>query len=73
MGKHVIKRFFAMMCFPIFSFVEGSMKRIKMTIQDNKTFGEGFEEYVLDMKARNLREGTIRHVINFIVKFTPYG
>lgn len=37
------------------------MKRIRMTVQNDKTFGEGFEEYVLDMKARNLREGTIRH------------
>ena len=25
----------------------------------DKTFEEGFEEYVLDMKARNLRKGTI--------------
>ena len=46
---------------PHFLFVEGSMKRIKMTVQSEKTFEEGFEEYVLDMKARNLREGTIRH------------
>lgn len=37
------------------------MKRIKMTVQSEKNFEEGFEEYVLDMKARNLREGTIRH------------
>ena len=50
-----------MTCFPISYYVEGSMKRIRMTVQNDKTFGEGFEEYVLDMKARNLREGTIRH------------
>ncbi|MBR5485379.1 MAG: tyrosine-type recombinase/integrase [Oscillospiraceae bacterium] len=37
------------------------MKKIKMTTTENKTFEEGFEEYVLDMKSRNLRDGTIRH------------
>ena len=37
------------------------MDRIKMNHKMDKTFEEGFEEYVLDMKARNLRQGTIRH------------
>ena len=36
------------------------MDRIKMNHKMDKTFEEGFEEYVLDMKARNLRQGTIR-------------
>ena len=33
------------------------MDRIKMSHKMDKTFEEGFEEYVLDMKARNLRQG----------------
>lgn len=37
------------------------MDRIKMNHKMDKTFEEGFEEFVLDMKARNLRQGTIRH------------
>ena len=37
------------------------MDRIKMNHKMDKTFEEGFEEYVLDMKARNLRQGTISH------------
>ena len=36
------------------------MDRIKMNHEMDKTFEEGFEEFVLDMKARNLRQGTIR-------------
>ena len=35
------------------------MDKIKMSHKMDKTFEEGFEEYVLDMKARNLRQGTI--------------
>ena len=35
------------------------MDRIKMNHKMDKTFEEGFEEFVLDMKARNLRQGTI--------------
>ena len=35
------------------------MDRIKMNHKMDKTFEEGFEEYVLDMKARNLRQGTL--------------
>ena len=37
------------------------MKKIKMITTDSKTFEEGYREYVLDMKSRNLRDGTIRH------------
>ena len=35
------------------------MDRIKMNYKMDKTFEEGFEEFVLDMKARNLRDGAI--------------
>lgn len=32
-----------------------------MCFLNEKTFREGFEEYILDCKARNLRDGTINH------------
>lgn len=32
-----------------------------MCADNGKTFAEGFAEYILDCKARNLREGTIAH------------
>lgn len=37
------------------------MARIKMSMANETTFKEGCEEYLLDCKARNLREGTLRH------------
>ncbi len=37
------------------------MKKIRMCFPNEKTFQEGFEEYILDCKARNLRDGTINH------------
>ena len=38
------------------------MKRIKMTKATNdKTFEEGFEEFLFDCKSRNLREDTLEH------------
>ena len=39
----------------------GNAKKIKLSASEDKTFQDGFEEYVLDMKARNLRSGTITH------------
>ena len=36
-------------------------KKVKMCCNVQKNFQQGYEEYVLDMKARNLRDGTIRH------------
>lgn len=33
--------------------------RERKSAKHGKTFEEGFEEFVLDMKARNLRQGTI--------------
>ena len=35
------------------------MKKMRMYFPREKTFEDGFKEYVLDCKARNLREGTI--------------
>jgi len=37
------------------------MRKIRMCVDTEKTFEEGFEEYILDCKSRNLRDGTIRH------------
>ena len=37
------------------------MKRMKMKECKEKTFEEGCEEYLLNCRARNLREGTIKH------------
>ena len=37
------------------------MKKMRMCFLGEKTFAGGFAEYILDMKARNLREGTIHH------------
>lgn len=37
------------------------MGKIKMVIADNKTFSQGCEEYLDNCKARNLREGTLKH------------
>ena len=37
------------------------MKKMRMCFPNQKTFAEGFEEYILDCKARNLREGTLEH------------
>lgn len=37
------------------------MAKIKMSIANNMTFKEGCEEYLLDCKSRNLRDGTLRH------------
>lgn len=37
------------------------MRKMRMCFPKEKTFADGFEEYILDCKARNLREGRIRH------------
>ena len=51
-----------MMGFPLFWLLEGQiMKKIRMCVDTDKTFAEGFEEYILDCKSRNLRDGTLRH------------
>ena len=38
------------------------MAKIKMTVANDKTFYEGCEEYVLDCKDRNLRNGTLKPI-----------
>ena len=37
------------------------MKKMRMCFPKEKTFRDGFQEYILDCKARNLRDGTIHH------------
>ena len=37
------------------------MKKIKMNADGGKTFEQGCEAYLVDCKARNLRDGTIKH------------
>lgn len=37
------------------------MKKMRMCFPIEKRFQEGFEEYILDCKARNLRKETIQH------------
>lgn len=37
------------------------MKKIKMNIKNGRTFEQGCEDYIVDCKARNLRDGTIKH------------
>lgn len=49
-------------------------KRIKMSVKTEKTFEEGYEDFVLNCQARNLREGTIKHYndsIKQIYKIIP--
>ena len=49
-------------------------QKIKMNQEDTMTFEEGFDQFLLDCKARNLREGTIRHYsmqIKQIWKYIP--
>jgi len=37
------------------------MKRMKLNYKNDKTFEDGFEEFILNCKAKNLRDGTINH------------
>ena len=48
------------------------MAKIKMTIENGLTFEEGCEEYILDCKSRNLREGTIRHYRDTVMQMKKY-
>ena len=36
-------------------------RKIKLIINNETSFKQGCDEYLLDCKARNLREGTIKH------------
>ena len=43
-----------------------------MNIENNVTFREGLEEYLLDCKARNLRDGTLRHYTDSAKQIMKY-
>lgn len=55
--------------------VKNLMKKLmKMTRATEKTFKDGCEDYLLDCKARNLREGTLKHytdVMKQLYKYIP--
>lgn len=55
--------------------VKNLMKKLmKMTRVTEKTFKDGCEDYLLDCKARNLREGTLKHytdVMKQLYKYIP--
>lgn len=48
------------------------MKRMKMVISNSITFEQGCNEYVDNCKARNLRNGTIKHYIDTIGQLYKY-
>ena len=48
------------------------MAKIKMVIENGLTFEEGCEEYIIDCKSRNLREGTIRHYRDTVMQMKKY-
>lgn len=45
---------------------------MKMTLATEKTFKDGCEEYLLDCKARNLREGTLKHYTDTMKQLYKY-
>ena len=49
-------------------------KLMKMTLATEKTFKDGCEEYLLDCKAKNLRDRTLKHytdVMKQLYKYIP--
>jgi integrase/recombinase XerD len=49
-----------------------NMKKIKIKLDDDLTFNEGFKEFIYNCKVRNLRDGTIRHYQDSYVSITRY-
>ena len=47
-------------------------RRMRMTIENSITFEEGCDEYLLDCKARNLRDGTIKHYVDSSKQIMKY-
>jgi hypothetical protein len=47
-------------------------KRMRMTMKIEKTFKDGCEDYLLDCKARNLREGTLKHYSDTMKQLYKY-
>lgn len=51
---------------------ENQMGKIKMMVENDVTFSEGCDEYILDCKARNLRGGTLRHYTDSAKQIMKY-
>lgn len=47
-------------------------KKLRLQMQTAMTFAEGFEEFILNCEARNLRPGTIRHYTDSIKQIYKY-
>ena len=47
-------------------------KKMRMMRRNEMTFDEGIEEYLLDCKARNLREGTLKHYRDSVKQIMKY-
>lgn len=48
------------------------MAKIRMELENELTFEEGCEEYLQDCKARNLRQGTIKHYTDTMKQIKKY-
>jgi len=48
------------------------MAKIRMELENEVTFEEGCEEYLADCKARNLRQGTIKHYTDTMKQIKKY-
>lgn len=48
------------------------MKRMKLNYNNDKTFKDGFEEFILNCRSRNLREETIKHYENAYRQIIKY-
>ncbi|MCM1543908.1 MAG: tyrosine-type recombinase/integrase [Ruminococcus sp.] len=48
------------------------VKKLKMTTGNTKTFEDGFEDFLLNCEARNLRQGTIKHYQDSIKQIWKY-
>ena len=51
---------------------EIKMGKIRMMVTNDITFEEGCEEYLLDCKARNLRDGTLKHYMDTMKQIKKY-
>lgn len=40
------------------------MRKLKINYKDDRTFKDGFEEFILNCRSRSLREGTIKHYLD---------
>ena len=64
------------MCFLFLRFKGCFMKKMRMCFPREKTFEDGFKEYILDCKARNLRVsqyGFVRHWLQGIALTVASG